>query len=168
MKLLIFITLFVASCSSNKPNISNADLLKYKQAYNYIINDTVNHKQNLMVSDTIIFMESALFWEDLKTQNEKPETTINRLDSIDNKRKYDNFYSSELSKTFDKNTIAEFSLYFSKVIDDRLIAEVIDNKGLFQASYNRITMFNTGRCYLFIFDARGQLKSVIKKEINYN
>jgi hypothetical protein len=158
----------VTSCSRKPQDISNADLFKYKQVYDYIIKDSISLNKKIMVSDTIVFMERTLFWENLKVQGEKAEITINRIDSIDNARKYDNFYSLQLSKSFKKDTTATLNLYFSKIFKDSLVAEVIDNKGLYKASYNRVTMFNTGYCYLFTFDTNGTIKEVLIKEISYN
>lgn len=168
MKPLIILALFVASCNSKAQDISNADLFKYKQAYDCISKDSINLNKKIMVSDTVVFVERVLFWENLKVQGEKAEITINRIDSIDNARKFKNFYSLLLSRSFKKDKTATLNLYFSKIFKDSLVAEVIDNKGLCNATYSRITMFNSGYCYLFVFDKKGYIKIVLRKEISYN
>ncbi|MDD2797651.1 MAG: hypothetical protein PHV20_03565 [Bacteroidales bacterium] len=61
MKTLIALVLFVASCNSNAQDISYTDILKYIQAFNYIVNESVGLNKRVIVVDTIVFLERASF-----------------------------------------------------------------------------------------------------------
>lgn len=161
-KFLILIVAITFNCCSPQKDAS----LYYKTGYDYIASLPVIKDYGLIVSDRIVHIDMSNFYEELGDGgNEK--TLLLKLDSLDSKRKNVNSILPEL-QGLPSDTSSKYTLFFSEIIDNILLAEVIENNGLKNASHERLTAFNKSMVYLIIFDKKNQIKKVFKKEIQYD
>lgn len=166
--LLIMLLFTVKSCQSQ--DIDKKELVKYQTAYNYVMNLNENEGsgKGICVSDTLVYIDMTTFWEYLISEKQEQKKFVITLDSIDNARRFKHFQSDLIKKNFNSNKTSRYSLFFSKVYDNLLIAELIDNKGNANFGYNRITAFNKSKQFLFKFDGNDKIVSVYTTNMEYN
>ena len=92
MKKIIFwilIPLIFYSCASQRKVIK-----PYKTAYDYLLKLPNMPKDGLKISDTIVFMELCIFYQELSDGNDK--NMLFMLDSLDRERHFENYIFPEL------------------------------------------------------------------------
>lgn len=159
--------LFLLQSNLCAQNSHTTDSIKYSAGYNAIINDSINQGKSLIVSDSLVRLNVAVFFRELKQKDEDVNSLITRLYGI-----YQNFDScSKLTFLSDKS--GKFSkniLFFSPIINDSILcAELFEYKSsLNKNEYLRIATSGTSYMYLFVFDEVGKIKSMFRKEMIYN
>ena len=80
------------------------------------------------------------------------------------------FYSPCLCALFgDKNSLANHVIFFSKVEDNMLLADLLPHVKQFDKfNYDKMAFQNVGWTYLFIFSDKGELKAVFNREMIYD
>lgn len=160
-KLLIFITVILNSNCTAQNNIN----VYYKSAYDYLKELPEINKNRLNISDTIVHIDISNFYEELSTGNNK-ESMLIKLDSMDRNRNIGKYTLPEL-RNLPSDTTSIYTLFFSEIIDDKLLAEIVENKGLKKTSYERLTTFNKSKVFLFVFDGK-KISKVYCKKIQYD
>ncbi len=164
--LLVFMLFFLQSNMHAQKNDS-ADSIKYLAAYDVIVNDSINEGKSLIVSDSLVRLNVAVFFRELKQKDEDENSLATRLyamcQNIDPCSKL-TFLSDKSSKC------SKHIVFFSPIINDSILcAELFEYKSCLNSyEYNQIAMFNTSYIYLFIFDEVGKIKSMFRKEMIYN
>ena len=168
--LAILITLTAVGCKAQNNESVDQNAIKYQKAYEYIMaTDTVEQlKQPIRVSDTLAPIQIAYFVDELKGDDTDEVKLLDSLNRLDFARNHDGIYSSVLASTIDSDTSSTLTLYFSRIYGNRLLAELVDNRGLTQASYKRVTSFNRSLVFLFEFDESNDIAEVYRKEMQYN
>ena len=165
--MLLLISLFGYCTDFTAQDECGKEFFRYKEIYNYILNDSINKNKVINVSDTIVNLNFALFWRELKNRNESESDFFTRLYSLPQS---ENYYYKCLSLLENNSKGAKSIVFFSPIINDTLVcAELFDNKiYIDQFDYNLIGMQNTSHVYLFIFDKKNSIKSVFYKEMRYS
>lgn len=170
MKSLVIITLFFFPYMvCNAQNGCKNDTIMYLAAYNYIINDSINQRKSISVSDSIIDLDRFWFSKDLISLPEEKE----KIDKYRTNKKNvwsAPFYSPCITLLFDKNVRqSDAVLFFSKIEDNILRADLLpDKSSADKYNYNQMSFQNTGRIYLFVFDKDCIFKGVFNHEIIYD
>jgi hypothetical protein len=143
------------------------DSTRYLNAYNYILNDSINLNKVIFVSDTIIDLDRIWFLHDLDSLPKEKEI-------IKNLTKYSwkaNSHSENISKVFPLNYLNHSSktiLFFSWIEKNTICADLFYDKRIETFNYERIASQNKSQMYLFIFDSNGKIKHVFRKELLYS
>lgn len=144
------------------------DSTKYLNAYNYIIHDSINIDKVIFVSDTIIDLDRIWFLHDLDSLPKEKEI----IKSLTKYSWKPSFCSENISKIFSLNYLnysSETILFFSWIEKNTLCVDVFhDKKQIDTFNYNRIASQNKSQMYLFIFNSKGEIKYVFRKEILYS
>ena len=139
----------------------------YSIAFNYIKGLPELESKCLYVSDTIVHLDLTNFWEELSKETENKEALLFKLDSIDNSRKLDDYYMSSL-RNLNEQSDCNYTLFFSEVYENILLAEVLDNKGNLNANHYQLTAFNNSKIFLFKFNEKKEIVKVYSKELQYD
>lgn len=138
----------------------------YNIAFNYIKDLPGLESECLYVSDTIIHLDLTNFWEDLSKGAKNKRALLFKLDSIDNSRKVDN-YSLPSLRNLNTQSDCNYTIFFSEVYKNILLAEVLNNKSNLKASHYQLTAFNKSKIYLLKFNEKKIVK-VYSKELQYD
>lgn len=146
------------------------DSTKFLIAYNYIINDSINQGKDLIISNSLVSLNVAVFFRELKQKDEDERSLAKRLYGI-----YQNVdFGSKLTFLNDKGVkYSKNILFFSPIINDSILcAELFEYKKNLNKSnkikYRHVAAFNTSYIYLFVFDKVGKIKSMFRKEMIYD
>ncbi|PWG77977.1 hypothetical protein [Pararcticibacter amylolyticus] len=159
--LLLSVSLY--ACAVNNRRLTTSS--RYESAYNYIINDSDIKGKSVNIADSVVYIDMSIFFEELSEEcNLSRDSMLRNLDSLDNVRYFAPVkHKLEIEKT--RNVSSNVILYFSKVYDNLLIAELLNGTG----RYAKDRLFQTSTRYLFVFDDKSdQIKRVYKKEVQYN
>lgn len=160
------------SCKVKKNNIDSLyfnreDLLKYKEAYNYILSDSINQGKDIFVSDMIVDMDRFYF----KSNVENDSILSDIINSLTKYYWFDEFSSREIKELFRKqNKNAESVLFFSLIEENTLRADLFFNrKNKKEFRYNWLSNYNVEEvyAYLFYFDETGKIKKVYRTTVIY-
>jgi len=145
------------------------DSVLYLNAYNYIINDSINQNKEIAVSDSIVDLDRFWFSQDIKNFFIEKEK-VNRYRSTKDFRWFKPYYSYYIDSLFcKKNQQSNNILFFSQIEDNMLRVDVLPcKKHVNKFDYNAVAYQNTGQIYLFIFDEEGIIKMVFSREIVYD
>jgi len=155
-------------CLAEQYDCGNDGIL-YLAAYNYILNDSINHNEKIAVCDSIIDLDRFWFSQDMKDFPIEKE-------NIDKYRaakefKWDKpYYSYYIDSLFcEKNKQANNILFFSQIEDNMLRTDILPHKRCVDKfNYNAMAFQNIGLVYLFIFDKNNTIKIVLSREIIYD
>ena len=157
----IQIPLIFYSCSVQQKVVK-----PYKTAYDYILKLPNMPKDGLKISDTIVFMELCVFFQELSDGNDKKMLFL--LDSLDRERHFENYVFLELHN-LPSNKLSRYNLFFSEFIDNLLLAEILVSNNTTNATYRQLATFNQSVLYLFVFDnKKREIKNVYSKKIEYD
>lgn len=144
------------------------DSTKYLDAYNYILNDSINLNKVIFVSDTIVDLDRIWFLHDL-------DSLPKEKGIVESLTKYSwkvNFYSENISKIFPLNYLNHGSktiLFFSWIEKNTLCADLFYDKLKIETfDYNKIASQNESQMYLFIFNSDGKIGRAFRKKILYS
>lgn len=154
---LVVLTLF-GSCE-----INNSDSY-YKSAYEYLNSLPEFEENGLNVYDSLVHIELSYFHEELYSVY--GETTIISLDSMDGKRINSDYRQPDLPNLF-QDSSSVFTVFFSEVIDNMLLTEIIINENLKNKDPDQIRAFNNSKIFLFVFKEH-EITDVYFKEIQYD
>lgn len=161
--LIIIILFFLQNNMFAQKNYST-DSIKYLAGYNAIINDSISKGKKLIISDSLVSLNVAAFFRELKQKDEDERSLMNRLYGI-----YQNVdFCSKFTFLSDKSVkCSKNILFFSPIINDSILcAELFEYKSnLNKNEYLRIATFSTSYIYLFVFDKVGKIKSMFRKEM---
>jgi hypothetical protein len=147
--------------------IEAEDLPKYKDAYNYVLSDSVNQRKSIFVSDVIVDMDRVYFKDYVK--NDSALTYI--INSLTKHYWFDNFSSFEIKELFkEQNKNAESILFFSLIEQNTLRVDLFFNrKNKKEFRYNWLSNYDVEEvyAYLFFFDEMGKIKHVYRTKIIY-
>ena len=95
----------------------SADSIKYLAGYNAIINDSISKGKNLIISDSLVSLNVAVFFKELKQKDEDERSLMTRLYGI-----YQNVdFCSKLTFLNDKSVkCSKNILFFSPIINDSI------------------------------------------------
>lgn len=158
-KALIIITVVILNSCIEQKNVY------YKSAYSYLVDLPEFKKNGLTVSDTIVHLNLSIFFEELSKGDTK--AMFLKLDSLDKSNSFNNYIIPELN-SLPSDTSSKYTLFFSKIIDNFLEAEIVQSNGQKGAGHERMTAFNKSRVFLFIFDKQKQISKVFYKEVQYD
>lgn len=147
----------------------NKDLSGYEMAYNYIVEEScINHENNILVSDTVVYLDLVTFYEELSKLYKKDSNQMFlTLEQRDKELYFESYFVENLK--FKRPEEPEFILYFSKRSENLLVAELLPfKKGLSAVNIEQVRAFSSSKVFLFIFDDDNQLSKVYQKEIEYN
>ena len=139
----------------------------YNTAFNYIKNLSELESKCLSVSDTIVHLDLTNFWEELSEEMENKEALLFKLDSIDNSRKLNDYFMSSL-RNLNAQSDCNYTLFFSEVYENILLAEALDNKGNLSANHYQLTAFNNSKIFLFKFNEKKEIVRVYSKKLQYD
>lgn len=93
------------------------DSIKYLAGYNAIINDSISKGKNLIISDSLVSLNVAVFFKELKQKDEDERSLMTRLYGI-----YQNVdFCSKLTFLNDKSVkCSKNILFFSPIINDSI------------------------------------------------
>jgi hypothetical protein len=167
VSLLIY---FFYSCFEiHSQSYCDQDSIKYLIAYNYIINDSVNQKNKIIVCDSIVDLDRYWFSEDLKYFPEE-QNKLNQYRKNKNFIWSSPFYSPCLVSLFGRqNKMAEKVIFFSTIEDNMLLADLLScTKKTDIYNYEKMASFTEGRVYLFVFCKNNTLKAAFSREMIYD
>ena len=128
-KLCIIFALIIPWFSILKSQDNYLDSIMYKKAYNYIVTDSLWNGSLINISKKMIGSCYSCFFDELKGNE---DIKLHYMQLIDLDKKYaesDSVYFSINNKQFVENINSEFTLFFSKIINNsELFAEVHINK----------------------------------------
>jgi hypothetical protein len=148
------------------------DSVKYAQAYDYIMNDTVNKGRLIVVSDSIVDLDRDYFFSSSLDSIERKKLECYRGEK--NYKWFVPYHSNCIASWFPtKNANAEYVLFFSQVEDKMLRADLLPfNKayvGIRYMFWYKQYHFLEGYIYLFIFDSDNlSLKKAARSDIIFN
>lgn len=168
--ILIIIMLFFLQSNMFAQKNYSADSIKYLAGYNAIIHDSISKGKNLIISNSLVSLNVAVFFRELKQKDEDERSLAKRLYGI-----YQNVdFGSKLTFLNDKSVkYSKNILFFSPIINDSILcAELFEDKKNLNKSnkikYRHVAAFNTSYIYLFVFDKVGKIKSMFRKEMIYD
>ena len=167
MNIVLFLLMPLLSIAQK----DDSKAMLYKKCYEYIVDDQQLNKNQLIVSDTIIYVERIFFHEVFKKTDESMEDYLSRIDSVDNDKFYSSYYSPLLDSLFHKKNKHVCRkepfhiLYFSRISDNLLFAELVYIKKYVSLSHYICTFLNSTYTYLFILDEDLSIQKVFKIEI---
>ena len=115
--LIIIILFFLQNNMFAQKNYS-ADSIKYLAGYNAIINDSISKGKNLIISDSLVSLNVAVFFKELKQKDEDKRSVMIRLlykiyQNVD--------FCSKLTFLNDKSVkCSKNILFFSPIINDSI------------------------------------------------
>ncbi|WP_026903427.1 hypothetical protein [Pedobacter glucosidilyticus] len=169
---LFFLSISFFGCNASKVELyTYKHKSKYALAYNYLIQDQINQKVDFNIADSTVNIDLSPFYEELSLLSHKSkEKMLFLLDSLNHSSLHDHSVNVGQLIRPKKNVRNESNstIYFSKVYDDFLGAEILDDISSIKENYKNATVFNKGMRYLFLFDKSGEIKNVYKKEIQYD
>ncbi|GEM_PF-6471006 len=155
------------SFSDSSLKIKETDLPKYKNAYYYILSDSINQGRDVFTSDIIIDMDRFYFKSDVKNDS----TLIQTIDSLTRYAWFDDFSSPEIKELFGvQNKNAESILFFSLIEKNTLRADLfVKRHNVNDFKYDWIINSNRDKvyAYFFFFDEIGEIKHAYRHEIIY-
>jgi hypothetical protein len=169
MKNIVIIVLFslLHTISVAQTNCSQ-DSVIYLAAYNYIFQDSVNQGKTITVSDSIVDLDKFWFSQDISDCPAKKEV-LDQYRANKGFIWFDTYYSPCLASLFCKTTTSKNVLFFSKIEDNMLRADLLPYKQQSNKfDYGKMAFQNVGQIYLFIFNKDGSLKSAFSHEIIYD
>ena len=145
------------------------DSVKYLTAFNCIANDSIIKEKKISVSDSIVDLDRYWFSDELKNYPEEKQI-LNQYREKNKFKWFAPFYSSCLATLFpDKDKSARNIIFFSKIEDDMLLADLLPHTKQFDRfNYDKMAFQTIGRTYLFIFAKDGNLKAFFSREIHYD
>lgn len=152
-------------------NTRDTSILYYKAISEYIKELPAVKSSCVSVSDTIVHLELTNFWEELSKDTSKSNDVLfMELDSIDNSRFFENYAMPQLQSFNQKASgdSCEYTLFFSKVYNNMVMAELINNRGNMSNNHHLLTSFNKSRIFLFRFDLEKKINKVYSKELEYD
>ncbi|ALL07618.1 hypothetical protein AQ505_20265 [Pedobacter sp. PACM 27299] len=169
---LLILSLYFFSCNASKVELPlERYKSKYKLAYDYLIINQTSQKNNFTIADSTVNIDLSPFYVELSLEFHKSkDATLFELDSLNHTTSAEFMIeTSDLKQQQNKELNRPTSIiFFSKMHDYILAAEILDNISNPKETYKNATSFNNGTRYLFIFDKRGKIKNVYKKGIQYN
>jgi len=162
----------LSGCSAKNYNTDSLkveidDLSKYREAYNYIILDSINQGKDIFVSDVIVDMDRFYFKDYVKNDSSLTHT----INSLTKYYWFDDFSSPEIKKLFgEQNKNAKSILFFSLVEKNTLRADLfVKRHNINDFKYNWIINSNRDKvyAYLFTFDEVSKIKYAFRIEIIY-
>lgn len=158
-------------CEAKLPNdsirVQEIDLPKYKEAYNYILSDSINQGRDIFVSDIIIDMDRFYFKSDVKSDSVLAAT----INSLTRYHWFEDFSSPEIKQLFgEQNKKAESIVFFSLIEKNTLRADLfIKRHNISEFKYDKLILWNRAKvyAYLFIFDETNKIKHAFRYEIIY-
>lgn len=148
-------------------SVSKGDLAQYKEAYNYILFDSINQGKDIYVSDIIVDMDRFYFKSDLKNDS----TLAHIINSLTKYYWFNDFSSPEIKTLFKgQNSRAESILFFSLIEKNTLRADLfLNRKNKNEFRYNWLSNYNVGEiyAYLFFFDEMGKIKHIYRTKMIY-
>lgn len=166
----IMCLIYLCICFSIRSQFScDQNSVKYLMAYNHIINDSINQGKIIAVSDSIVDLDRYWFSGELKEFPEH-QKKLNQYRANRGFTWFTTFYSPCLRALFgDKNPLANHVIFFSKVEDNMLLADLLPHfKQFDKFNYDKMAFQNVGWTYLFIFNNKGELKVVFNREMIYD
>ena len=161
-KLTIYILIAFSFCNCAMPK----NIKPYKIAYDYILKLPNIPEYGLKVSDTIVFIELSNFYQELSGGDHIK--TLFMLDSLDKVRYFENYIFPELHN-LPANQLSRHILFFSELIDNLLLLEILENNNSSNATYEQLSTFNQSTLYLFVFDKnKRNIRNVYSKNIQYD
>lgn len=147
--------------------ISQIDLPKYKEAYNYVLSDSINQGRDIFVSDIIIDMDRFYFESEVKNDSVLTAT----INSLTKYHWFEDFSSTEIKQLFEEqNAKAESIVFFSLIEKNTLRADLfIKRHNISEFKYDKLILWNRAKvyAYLFIFDETDKIKHAFRHEIIY-
>jgi hypothetical protein len=147
--------------------INKEDLPKYREAYNYILSDSINKRRDIFVSDTIVDMDRFYFKSDVQSDS----ILAHIINSLTKYYWFDDFFSCEIKELFgEQNKKAESILFFSLIEKNTLRVDLfVKRYSINDFKYDWIINSNRDKvyAYLFFFDKIGKIKYVYRHEITY-
>lgn len=148
MKKILVIPIFaILNCFiSCKPAFNEIDN-KYNVALKYFKNKVGEDKPYHVVDSLIYISQTNLFKQDVNDV-ERNLSELDSLELLDAKYGFEKeYYEFNLTNEVEP----KFNLYFSKPIKNKLMVELINNKGNLTHSYSYLTSFNDSKLYVFTF-----------------
>ncbi|MFZ4477821.1 MAG: hypothetical protein ACOYPR_21675 [Saprospiraceae bacterium] len=170
MKNWVFMLIVSAiySCASGGQRYSvccsNAQL--YYNSFLYITKDLGT--KDVYVFDSLVYIDKNFFPKSLQISNETYLQSQWRLLSEDEKHQSDPAVFSKELKKFIKTKKAKYILFFSKKEDNILFAEVLGMKNKQNLTFDYYKRFNSGKRYLFMLGAKGEILGVHVTQVQYN
>ncbi len=167
---LLYAVIAIITIGCQNSQISSDDTMKYQYAFDYVSKlDIINKSGNgIYVSDTLVYFNFANFWEFLIHEEQDQTKFVFKLDSIDNSRRFESQFIGNICDKIISNEKSKYSLFFSKIYENMLIVELIDNRGNINQTYNQVTAFNQSLQFLFKFDSNNQITHVFELTIAYD
>lgn len=144
----------------------------YMAAYEYIICDSINFGRLISVSDSIVDLDR--YWSSGLEEFPNEKNILNQYRSKKGYRYFDTYYSQSLDSLFHNRQMNQSNtiLFFSQIEDCILRADLLtfSSKQICKVKkkdYNAY-FWGTGFEYLFLFNANGVIKIVLRQEIIYN
>lgn len=157
----------VKNLDADSLKVRNEDLAKYKEAYNYILSDSINKRKDIFVSDVIVDMDRFYFKSDV----ENDSTLTRTINSLSKYYWFDDFISCEIKELLgEQNKKAESILFFSLIEKNTLRADLfVKRHNVNDFKYDWIINSNRNKvyAYLFFFDKIGKIKHAYRHEIIY-
>lgn len=157
----------------------NSETIRYKKAWEYIVNDSINKDKIMVVSDSIVDIDPSWF-SNVGDLDDYP----NLVSYIEENRRekqrwifYENppVYSSCFRTLFPKKKKFDHIVFFSAIEKNMLRIDLlpfdksqINVKYINPFYYERMARFTEGYMYLFIFEENGLIKNVFGREIIYD
>lgn len=161
--MILFFCCYFIQCSIEQQIDVTNDLIRYKNACTYILNDNKLEAKDVFISGTINDIDRRIFQKDV-LENEYKTT----LDSLIKYHWFESFQSEELEELFGRQQVnSENILFFSSIEKNTLRADLFINR--FSRDYFSYE-WTTGEkiyAYLFFFENDGAIKKVFKKEAYY-
>lgn len=172
---LLYLVFSILYLSSKSQDIKDYDLCKYKIAFNHLLCDSISWESSIVqlnntyVSDSIASINIAFFSKELKKENETDREAFIRVSKLDEETIHKPIYSTSLSNIFQNRIDSPtFIVFFSKVVDQILLCEVLPLNKYKTFSYNQNTYFNESYIFMFIFQDNDIIKKVSKVKVAYN
>lgn len=172
-KYIIVFSFLLFSIFCNSQNFCKNEINMYKVAFEYIKNDSVNINKSIYIADSIVFMNIDSFWDKIAEYPQKNSfkyalIVSDSLKVLDKEREFITFYSKQMYKAFRKHKKGEYNLFFSKIFDNTLVAEIMKNNGKPHESKDEMEWFKQSYLYLFYFDNKGKIIKVYRSWRQYN
>jgi hypothetical protein len=168
MKKLFFLTLMIAVFSCKEKKTEHETNNKYAPILNYIKEIEPYKTSGLYVVDTLFYISSTTFSEDLLKDkgSERGIQILDSLERVDKKISFKNKLES-LLVNINSDDKSKYNLYFSEQRDNIIDFEILDNKGDINNTHDYLTMFGVGYIYSVSLDD-GKVKILKKVEVTYN
>lgn len=169
MKKLFFLLLVFYSQTIYAQSNCAQDSILYLIAYNYIVSDSINKGETIVVSDSIIDLDRYWYSAELDDLPEEKKV-LNQYRKGKNFMWFSTYYSPCLNKLFHPKSDAftDKVIFFSQLEDNMLIVDLLSyTRRCNMFSYNEMAFQNVGRTYLFVFCKDKTLKAVVSREMFY-